>query len=364
MRLSSSVASAIQSGDVVALQALIDQSESAATVKLFSGVSPIHLACLSGFPEVISLILSTAGVSVLMEQDALLRFPVACCVEKGHVDASTLIIGKLTEKKWARKMLLRRDSRKMSCIHLAARCENIQSSAALLKQILPHVLFAEDIYAKSSDNLSPIDWAAARNASESLALLLKYGRELPMEEGEVKPLHCITTPALLVAAREGHSEVAKILVENEANPDVADEGLMTPAHWSFALGHVELGNWLLSQMQNKDAKNDMGKTAKECAPPVLVPTIEKEMCSASTPNSNSMNAQIASSDLSNQEKKEIEKQCEVIIRENLEWLHKSTPGKELKKLCSDFVKSVLKNQPTDIRQYAAKYFCFEKSRKV
>ncbi|CAG2222426.1 ARMS [Mytilus edulis] len=71
--------------------------------------------------------------------------------------------------------------------------------------------------------------------------------------------------ALMMAAIWGHVEVSRLLLENRCNKDITDDDGWTALMWAARGGHVEVSRLLLENRCNKDITNRDGRTALHLA---------------------------------------------------------------------------------------------------
>ena len=65
------------------------------------------------------------------------------------------------------------------------------------------------------------------------------------------------------AAREGHTDAVKLLMDHGANNDVKDNDGETPIYWAAVKGHTGTVKLLLSAGADPQIADDKGKTARE-----------------------------------------------------------------------------------------------------
>jgi uncharacterized protein len=71
--------------------------------------------------------------------------------------------------------------------------------------------------------------------------------------------------ALAAAAVKGNTAMVKVLLENKANPDIADGMGMTPLLYASQFENKEIIQLLLKYKANKQLKSNEGKTAMDYA---------------------------------------------------------------------------------------------------
>jgi cytohesin len=106
-----------------------------------------------------------------------------------------------------------------------------------------------------------LHYAAMDGRHEIAKLLLEHGADPNIQDNNGRtPLHW--------AAWKGHLEVVELLLEHGADPNVQDYGGMTPLHYA-ATGHLEVVELLLEHGADPNIKNNNGWTplhyaAKNC----------------------------------------------------------------------------------------------------
>ncbi|MCL7048274.1 hypothetical protein MKW94_002120, partial [Papaver nudicaule] len=78
---------------------------------------------------------------------------------------------------------------------------------------------------------------------------LKIDVNIKDEDGDTPLLH---------AARQGHNDIAKYLIECGANPDTCSELGATALHHAAGMGNTDLLNLLLSKVAEVDSQSDAG----------------------------------------------------------------------------------------------------------
>lgn len=110
------------------------------------------------------------------------------------------------------------------------------------------------------DGFQPIGLASFFGHVEVVRFLLESGAEVntPSHNGlKVTPLNS--------AAAGRHYEIAMLLLEKGANPNIRQEGDFVPLHSAAMNGQIEMVKLLLQYGADKDAKSADGKTAHDYA---------------------------------------------------------------------------------------------------
>ncbi len=121
--------------------------------------------------------------------------------------------------------------------------------------MLTYVLWSRpgSVNAWYSDGLTPLHVAARHGHTEVAKILLEAGADVhaKVKDG-VTPLHW--------AAYYGHTKVVKILLKAGAKHDARNDGGFTPLHQAALLGHTEAAKILLKAGAEVNAKNKYGHT--------------------------------------------------------------------------------------------------------
>jgi uncharacterized protein len=110
------------------------------------------------------------------------------------------------------------------------------------------------------DGFQPLGLACFFGHVEVVRFLLESGAEVntPSRDGlKVTPLNS--------AAAGRHYEIAMLLLERDANPNIRQEGDFVPLHSAAINGQIEMVKILLQYGADKDLKSLDGKTARDYA---------------------------------------------------------------------------------------------------
>jgi hypothetical protein len=104
--------------------------------------------------------------------------------------------------------------------------------------------------------VSELHQAVMAGDMERMRHLLRHGIEMNVNDREPR-LYCT---ALHLAARHGHSEIARVLIEKGATVDAGDIHSCTPLMWAAKGGHVDVARELLDAEAKIDATDHRGWT--------------------------------------------------------------------------------------------------------
>ena len=132
-------------------------------------------------------------------------------------------------------------------IHDAAQDGALRKVKALLKDD-PDLVFSRD-----RDGMTPLHWAEREGHKDMAELLLANKAEVNAKDKKSwTPLH--------YAAAYGHKEAAQVLLANKAEVNAKDKKGMTPLHWAEQEGHKDMAELLLANKAEVNAKDKNGWT--------------------------------------------------------------------------------------------------------
>ena len=184
---------AAREGDLEILKILLNKSPKAYKSRSKNGRSPLHTACLSGNLEVVQLILEI-DLNEIASRDSCGATPLMEAVRGGHA-----------------------------------------SLVNYLASTSPQSVHLVDAMRRNSLHL------AAESGHDHLVRIL-LASDLRINEGPITPLHW--------AAKEGHAQTIKTLIELGADPHSKDCGHRVPLALAIGGQHVEASLVLLKHSQN------------------------------------------------------------------------------------------------------------------
>ena len=116
---------------------------------------------------------------------------------------------------------------------------------------------ADTLSSKNENGFTPLILAIYYGHQEASIYLIEQGVEVNYisQEGT----------ALNGAAVKGYVQLAKMLLENGADPNLSDASGNTPLIYSAMIGHEEMAELLLNHKANKNQKDSRGWTALDWA---------------------------------------------------------------------------------------------------
>ena len=260
----------IYESDIDGLKILLAENADSVNKKTVGGEETLaHVSCKMGNCDALKLLVE-AGADLVAE-DSRGRFALAVAIEKKHFACVDYLLSHLEKNKpkWIGNLLSTADRQGSKPIHFACRDADIlarvlnASSDPLARLGLGEV--------QQSTGLYPIHLSSLCGNAQCCSLLLKYGIDANVKNktGE---------SAVILAAKEGYTEVVKVLAQHGADLTAANGDMDTALHFACMLGHDDLADFLIGQNGvNIAAKNSEGKTALDYrnvdAPPALGPTV-------------------------------------------------------------------------------------------
>lgn len=115
---------------------------------------------------------------------------------------------------------------------------------------------AVDVNAKNSSyfNYTALQWAARNGHIEVAKLLIDHGANINPTDNHVNT-------GLILAAREGHTQMLQLFLECGAHVDAQGPGGITALIWATLMEHLEIVKLLIASGANIDAENNQGQTA-------------------------------------------------------------------------------------------------------
>ena len=248
--------------------------------------TPLHVACENGFLEGTKLLVEKGAKITVFDENGMSPFHVA--LEDNDVDVCEFILKK-APKLVVQQML---DSIGNYPIHTACKGGNVDMVRLLLKKGSPLTI-------RNKRGYSPIEVAIQSGTSEVIKMLLQShpslinynganGRSLLhtavmydridiakelLNSGGNRSINAKTsksksTPLHLavLACAKGSKEMVKMLLENDASPNMLDKSGCSPLHVAITVKNTEIVELLVqSKKCNLGIKNIDGKTALDTA---------------------------------------------------------------------------------------------------
>jgi uncharacterized protein len=267
------IGDAAERGDVEAVRALIKQHVDV-NAPSADGTPPLHWIVRMQDLETARLLLKAGA-----EADRSNRYgvrPLHLAINNGDLPMVKLLLTARADASSA-------DTTGETCLMMAARGGNVEIVKALLEKRAP-VDAADPEY-----HQTPLMVAARAGHADVVSLLLKHGAKVDAqtrtgetpkfrtpaansgskgagivrggwpERGERDPIPGAKTP-LLYATREGHEDVAKLLLDAGAAIEKADADGVTPLLMAVLNGHIPLAQVLIARGANVNVSDWYGET--------------------------------------------------------------------------------------------------------
>jgi cytohesin len=286
----SEIHDAAEKGDLVRVNALLEDNPALVNSQDRMGVTPLYCAADHGFKELVELLLNK-GANV-NAKDVLGRTPLYVAAKEGHKDVVGLLLAHNAEYN----------------IFDAAECGDVDRVKALLKEnpdlassksdrfsgqtplfraaLFGHkdtvellLTYKADVNARTSSGLTPLNFAASEGHKDVASLLLankaEYNLEDVIEIGDVEKVKVLLgdnpglisskskegTTLLHYAAEGGSSkDVVELLIGKGADVNAKNKDGMTPLHWAAIHHHEDIMESLLAKGADVDPRNLAGWT--------------------------------------------------------------------------------------------------------
>jgi len=185
---------AARQGDVAMVSVVLGRDPGLANAKTETDSTPLHGAAASGSAEVTKMLIDSEAEVDAVDRDGV--SPLMAAAQSGKTEAAKILIGRGAD-------VGRRDARGYSSLHLAAE----SNSPFLVKLLIDR---GADIDAAAEDKTTPLHHASQAGIHASAALINAGAKADPRDRNGYSPLH--------FAARQGHTDLAAMLIKNGADP--------------------------------------------------------------------------------------------------------------------------------------------------
>ena len=228
-----------------------------------SAGSLLHLAVQVNNHKALQILLDNAVGGDLVTEDSMGRMPLHLAVEKNSYECAEILCNHTVQHKpsWLSIILKTKDKKNNLPIYFAVR--NPTMLQLIIKAVKDTAVSspasALSVCEKQpSSGLTPLHIASVCGARESCALLLELDKDIL-----VAPNRSQET-ALMVACKEGHADVVKLLCEARVDDTYLNLQNIdgdTALHLCFMMGHEALGHYLISEGCQQDIKNKQSNIA-------------------------------------------------------------------------------------------------------
>ncbi|KAA3678593.1 ankyrin [Paragonimus westermani] len=198
------------------------------------GFTPLYMAAQENHIDVVDLLLKRGANQALTTEDGFT--PLAVALQQGHDRVVAL--------------LLERDSRSrggMPALHIAARKDDVNAAGLLLNN--PEV----NVNHQAQHGFTPLHIAAHYGNVNVARPLLEHNADVNFQaKNNITPLH--------IAAKWGRTEMVRLLLSAGALVDCRTRDGLTPLHCAARSGHAELASLLIDASANPSAKTRNGLT--------------------------------------------------------------------------------------------------------
>ena len=205
----------------------------------------VHVAASMNALKCLEILLDRVP-SDMTSEDECRQFPVHRAVASGAVACTILLTRALNAKRWAKLALFQTDLNFATCLHLALLrdvCEDLIELPDVLLTLILSFATTNDVLEMplKHTGLRPLHLACCRGRTGCVLQLLAAGADPSKGTNNLERM----TP-LMYACKEGHHDVAMLLLRSSVDVNAQREDGMTASHLAMCNGHVELGRYLVS----------------------------------------------------------------------------------------------------------------------
>uniref|UniRef100_A0A8B9GJW2 Ankyrin 1 n=1 Tax=Amazona collaria TaxID=241587 RepID=A0A8B9GJW2_9PSIT len=235
-----------------------------------NGITPLHIASRRGNIIMVRLLLDRGAQIETRTKDELT--PLHCAARNGHVRIAEILLDHGAP-------IQAKTKNGLSPMHMAAQGDHLDCVRLLLQ-------YGAEIDDITLDHLTPLHVAAHCGHHRVAKLLVEKGakpnsRALVSDRGQtqgwgaeregshdrrwgsllpLQPLFCKVETPLHMAARAGHTDVAKYLLQNKAKANAKAKDDQTPLHCAARIGHTGMVQLLLENGADPNLATTAGHT--------------------------------------------------------------------------------------------------------
>ena len=212
----------------------------------WKGATPLFMAASQGHVDLVRLLLATRGINPNLGMLGEKTTPLIIAAYKGHEE----VVKVLLTASSVRINLRQADG---STALFAATQANFPGIVEVLARR------GADVKLTLFDGTPPLCYAACKGNIEVLKRLLQAPGV------QVDQLSQSQATALFYAAEQGHKQVVELLLENGADPDIADKNQVGPLHIACLHGQTEIVELLLNTGADMESRTEQKHTCFEIA---------------------------------------------------------------------------------------------------
>jgi ankyrin repeat protein len=231
-------------GNQAVIALLMDRGANS-TVRDDDGRIPLHLAAAAGKVEKATFeLLSDAKKTVVGSKDRRGLTPLHLATMTGQNEAVSQLLEEGTD-------IQAMDRQKNTPLHYAAKTGHTQTVHLLLDR-------GASIEAQDDYKRTPLHRAAEHGKKDTVQLLLDLGASIEAQDNyKETPLHC--------AAEYGKKDTVQLLLDRGASTEAQDDDKKTPLHRAAEYGKKDTVQLLLDRGASTEAQDDDKKTPLHCA---------------------------------------------------------------------------------------------------
>ena len=212
----------------------------------WKGATPLFMSASQGHVDLVRLLLATRGINPNLGMLGEKTTPLIIAAYKGHEEVVKILLTASS----VRINLRQADG---STALFAATQANFPGIVEALARR------GADVNLTLFDGTPPLCYAACKGNIEVLKRLLQAPGV------QVDQLSQSQATALFYAAEQGHKQVVELLLENGADPDIADKNQIGPLHIACLHGQTEIVELLLNEGAHMESGTEQKYTCFEIA---------------------------------------------------------------------------------------------------